>query len=60
MKIVILLALCLSIIGCGKIGKTVAGLTGSYESCIDGVSYLQFTSGVTVKYLPDGSIATCK
>ena len=37
-----------------------AALTGSAKSCIDGVEYLQFASGVTVKYNRDGSISTCK
>lgn len=47
--------------GCGWIesfGAAVSG--GGYETCVDGVLYLQFTSGATVKYLPDGKIATCK
>ncbi len=30
------------------------------ESCVDGITYLKFPSGVTVKYLADGEIATCK
>ena len=28
--------------------------------CVNGVSYLQFPSGVTVEYTPDGKIKTCK
>ena len=49
----------LSITGCGRIDRAVASLQGSAESCVSGVVYLQFTSGVTVKYLPNGKIATC-
>jgi hypothetical protein len=46
--------------GCGMWGRNVAKFTGSYEECYDGVIYIQFTSGVTVKYRRDGSIATCE
>lgn len=46
--------------GCGRIDRAVSGWTGDgSETCQDGVVYLQFTSGVTVKYLPNGKIATC-
>ena len=46
--------------GCGKIDKTIAGFTGNAsEVCQGGVIYLQFTSGTSVKYNPDGKIATC-
>ena len=45
--------------GCGKFEQGVARWTGHAEQCIDGVVYLQFSSGATVKYLPDGRIATC-
>jgi len=47
--------------GCGKADQMYAHYTGkAYEVCQDGVLYLQFTSGATVKYLPNGQIATCK
>ena len=46
--------------GCGKINRSIANYTGYSESCIDGVKYLQFPSGATVKYNIDGHIATCK
>ena len=50
----------LALSGCGSWGRAVAKVMGSSESCIDGVIYIQFTSGVTVKYNQDGTIATCK
>lgn len=61
MKYSILLAalLAITLSGCGKFDRVAASVTGSAESCVDGVAYLQFTSGVTVKYRPDGSVATC-
>lgn len=46
--------------GCGKFERAAAGLTGGgVETCHDGVSYVQFTSGASVKYnrqtlLPEG------
>ena len=47
--------------GCGQYDKVVAKVAGGgVEVCQDGVVYLQFASGVSVKYAPDGKIATCK
>lgn len=46
--------------GCGTINRFSAKITGSTEECVDRVIYLQFPSGASVKYKPDGSIATCK
>lgn len=60
MRILLLMAAMFFLTGCGAIGHMWAGLAGEYESCVDGVKYLQFASGVTVKYLPDGKIATCE
>ncbi len=50
----------LALAGCGRVEQGIARWTGHAEQCIDGVIYLQFSSGATVKYLPDGRIATCK
>ena len=55
-----ILLLALMLAGCGAWDRGVAQLSGSAETCIDGVMYMQFASGVTVKYLPDGRIATCQ
>lgn len=46
-------------IGCGNFSRTTAQLTGYSRQCVGGVSYLQFPSGVTVEYLPDGKVKTC-
>lgn len=46
--------------GCGQVGRIVAKITGKSRSCIDGVEYLQFASGVTVAYNYDGSIKNCE
>jgi len=50
----------LSLAGCGWFERKVtANVTGHAVACIDGVRYLQFPSGVTVQYNPDGRIRTC-
>ncbi len=59
--LIVSVAVSLLVSGCGWVehfGGAISG--GGYETCVDGVLYLQFTSGATVKYLPDGKIATCK
>lgn len=59
-KIAFILAMGILFSGCGAIDRTVSQVTGSgSETCQDGVIYLQFTSGATVKYEQNGSIATC-
>lgn len=60
MKKILMLVAVLSLAGCGAFDRSVAAWTGKAESCIDGVKYLQFASGVTVKYTPEGKVATCK
>ena len=60
MKKVLIICAVLVLSGCGQVDRFGAALTGSAKSCIDGVEYLQFASGVTVKYNRDGSISTCK
>jgi hypothetical protein len=59
MKIIVVATICGLLGGCGKIDRHIANFTGSSESCIDGVRYLQFSSGASVKYTRDGKIATC-
>lgn len=46
--------------GCGWADRVEAFATGAgAEVCQDGVLYLQFTSGVSVKYRPNGDVAQC-
>jgi hypothetical protein len=60
MKLVIAILLVLSLPGCGYVDRSLAGITGSVqETCHAGVTYLQFTSGASVKYLPDGHVTPC-
>jgi hypothetical protein len=34
-------------------------MTGYSRVCVDGVSYLQFVSGVTVEYMRGGGVRGC-
>jgi len=60
MKFIILCLMCLIIVGCGKFDRITASVTGNSESCIDGVTYLQFTSGACVKVDINGKPVGCK
>lgn len=61
MKYVLIVLLAFGLTGCGMYDRIAAKVTGDgSETCHDHVVYLQFTSGASVKYLPDGKIATCK
>ena len=51
--------ICIQLEGCGSCSRSVANITGVSRECVDGVEYLQFPSGVTVAYNPDGSIKQC-
>lgn len=46
--------------GCGKFERFTATWTGYSELCVDGVKYIQFTSGASVKYNQNGTIVTCQ
>ena len=51
----------LSLQGCGWFDRKLAAATGgATQTCVDGVLYLQFTSGATVAYNKDGTIKTCE
>lgn len=56
----IVLFFSLFFVGCGTISRGCAKYFGYDEVCVDGVKYIQFTSGASVKYNPDGTIATCR
>ena len=46
--------------GCGWFDRLAAAATGYSRQCIDGVEYLQFTSGATVAYTSDGKVKVCR
>ena len=59
MKTTLAIMFALGLAGCGVWDRGVAGVTGIAHTCVDGVMYLQFTSGASVAYSPDGKIRTC-
>jgi ABC-type Zn uptake system ZnuABC Zn-binding protein ZnuA len=62
-KIMLVAAAALMIVGlagCGKMSKMAASWNGYDKICVDGVSYLQFTSGASVQYDKTGRIVTCE
>ena len=61
MKYVILLVMVTLLSGCGQFDRVKAKVTGNASKvCVDGVSYLQFTSGATVQVDPNGKPVACK
>ena len=56
----ILIAALFMIMDCGKWDRLKASYTGSAFECVEGVKYIQFTSGATVMYNQDGTIKTCE
>lgn len=59
MKLLLTTALLLSLTGCGWFDRVTATITGIAHTCIDGVEYLQFSSGASVAYTPDGKVKAC-
>ena len=61
MKTAILILLTATMLtGCGWLDRKKAAFTGeATKTCIDGVLYLQFTSGATVAYTPDSKVKPC-
>lgn len=54
-----ILSICLS--ACGNIDRDMASMTGQpTKTCVDGVTYLQFTSGATVQLDITGKPVACK
>jgi hypothetical protein len=60
MKIIISLSIVFLLSGCGAFERSVAFLNSYSKICVDGVEYIQFTSGASVSYNVDGSIKVCK
>jgi hypothetical protein len=60
MKIVIVLSSMLFLAGCGAWERTKANYTGYSKLCVDGVTYIQFTSGATVHVDRTGKPVACR
>ena len=61
MKTLAVIILSLTLAACGGIDRSIATLTGgATKTCVDGVTYLQFTSGATVQLDNTGKPVGCK
>ncbi len=60
MKILIAAIIALTLAGCGAVDRGIASFTGYSKMCVEGVSYLQFTSGSTVQVDLNGKPVGCK
>ena len=58
-RLILLFALA-SLSACGQANRGIAMVSGNSKTCIDGVEYIEFASGASVAYTPDGKIKTCK
>ena len=59
-KIIAFCIIAIAVTGCGKVDRMKASFTGdAAKTCVDGVLYLQFTSGATVAYNKDGTVRQC-
>ena len=60
MKLIITICLAVMLSACGAVDRQVAALTGYSKVCVDGVVYLQFTSGSAVQVDAMGMPVVCK
>lgn len=59
MRILCLSIAAITLCSCGVAEKFTDGIAGSSYVCVNGVQYIQFTSGASVAYNRDGTIRTC-
>lgn len=60
-KMCLVVMVCSLFMGCGKFDRLSTSVTGAPSKvCVDGVSYLQFTSGATVQVDINGKPIACK
>lgn len=51
----------MSVLSACAVGERInTAVTGHTTQCIDGVEYVQFASGASVAYSPDGKVKTCR
>lgn len=59
-KILVMIVLVATLSGCGSMDRSLAKLTGdATKTCVEGVTYLQFTSGAAVQVDRDGKPVPC-
>ena len=59
-KYMVIFAFSYILASCGSFSRFVGKVTGFSRICVDGVSYLQFTSGASVEYTMEGKVKNCK
>ncbi len=60
LTVCLLASLAVGLSGCGRFDRWWAGTTGNaVKTCVDGVTYLQFTSGATVQVDRNGRPVPC-
>lgn len=59
-KLITVALIAVTLTGCGAFDRQSIFITGYSRSCVNGVTYLQFTSGVTPQYTIDGKLVACK
>ena len=59
-KVISVVLIAVTLTGCGAFDRQEAAVIGYSKSCVDGVTYLQFYSGVTPQYTIDGKLVACK
>jgi len=57
---IVMLAFALALTACGKVNRIGANWAGYSKVCVDGVTYLQFTSGATVQVDHQGKPVSCE
>lgn len=60
LKMIITICLAVMLSACGAVDRQVATLAGYSKVCVDGVVYLQFTSGSAVQVDAMGKPVVCK
>lgn len=59
-RILTTLTLALTLTACGQVDRATAQLVGYSKVCVDGITYLQFTSGATVQVNAQGLPVACR
>jgi hypothetical protein len=58
-QLILAILVILPLTGCGYVDRLAATATGYSILCVNGVEYIQFTSGASVAYTNEGKIKTC-
>jgi len=59
LKLVTLFVAAIILSGCGYLNRGMASISGYTKVCVDGVTYLQFPSGVAVQVDRTGAPVAC-